>query len=88
MRGTVAMKVDNNTAHVCLGDNDVKIGDKIAFYKTKCTVRSGMEADGTECKMLKLGQGSVVKILNTHYSTVKVDNAFNFEEGTLVEKKL
>ena len=32
MRGTVAMKTDNKTAHVCLGNNDVKVGDKLDFY--------------------------------------------------------
>ena len=32
MRGSVAMKLDNKTAHVCLGDNEVKTGDKVLFY--------------------------------------------------------
>ena len=31
MRGSVAMKLDNKTAHVCLGDNEVQPGDRIRF---------------------------------------------------------
>ncbi len=42
MRGTVAMKTDKNTAHVCLGQNDVKIGDKIDFYIAHCTGQRGI----------------------------------------------
>jgi hypothetical protein len=92
MRGTVAMKTDKKTAHVCLGNNDVKIGDKIDFYTNQCTGHSGGgrdegEGDVRECKMEILGTGTVSKILNNHYSEVKTDGSFQLAEGTLVQKQ-
>lgn len=92
MRGTVAMKTDKKTAHVCLGNNDVKIGDKIDFYTNQCTGHTGggrEEGGGgvRECKMKVLGTGTVSKLLNSHYSEVKTDGSFKLAEGTLVQKQ-
>ena len=90
MRGTVAMKTDNNTAHVCLGNNDVKIGDKLDFYSNHCTGYAGGLDEGgdvRECKMKVLGTGTVTKLLNSHYSEVKTDGSFKLAEGTLVQKQ-
>lgn len=92
MRGTVAMKTDSKTAHVCLGNNDVKLGDKLDFYKNYCTGYAGGgrdEAGGDvrECEMKILGTGTVTKLLNSHYSEVKTDGSFKLAEGTLVQKQ-
>lgn len=89
MRGTVAMKTDKNTAHVCLGNNDVKIGEKLDFYTNHCTGNSGGREEGGDfrkCEMKVLGTGTVTKLLNSHYSEVKTDGSFKLEEGTLVQK--
>ena len=87
MRGTVAMKAGKDEAHVCLGDNAVKGGDKVAFFKNSCKSHGAGKGDrDTECELKKLGEGTVSRTLNSHYSLVKTDGTFNFEEGTLVEK--
>ena len=89
MRGTVAMKTDKQTAHVCLGNNDVKVGEKLDFYTNKCTGISGgtEDIDPRDCEMKILGSGTVTKLLNSHYSEVKTDGSFNLTEGTLVQRQ-
>jgi predicted house-cleaning NTP pyrophosphatase (Maf/HAM1 superfamily) len=90
MRGTVAMKTGDKTAHVCLGNNDVKVGEKLNFYKNLCTdyAESGDRATGARsCEMKVLGTGIVTKILNSHYSEVMTEGGFKFSEGTLVQKQ-
>ncbi|MBD66213.1 MAG: hypothetical protein CME62_13465 [Halobacteriovoraceae bacterium] len=88
MRGTVAMKVDENTAHVCLGDNDVAKGDKVIFFKNECVSVGGERGGGDgECKLKVLGEGKVKKVLNSHYSHVETNGNFSFKEGTMVQKK-
>jgi hypothetical protein len=90
MRGSVAMKTGDDTAHVCLGDNEVKAGDRVVAFKNVCknnkmdeTTRSHLSVS---CKKEKIGEGSVVKILNEHYSEIKFDAGVPFTEGTIVEK--
>lgn len=89
MRGTVAMKLNEKKAHVCLGEDTVKTGDKLVFYSNKCTRTnagsSRINAD-VDCEMKKLGEGTVSKILNSHYSEVNTDGTFSFKEGTLVQR--
>lgn len=91
MRGTVAMKTSKKKAHVCLGDNDVKVGDKVDFYTNRCRGFSGggREDGGGDavCEMEVLGSGVVTKLLNSHYSEIKTDGSFELSEGTLVQKK-
>ena len=85
MRGSVAMKTSDDEAHVCLGDREVKAGDRVALYRNVCS--SGREkADSSPCEKKRLGEGTVERTLNQHYSVVKVDPGVSFEEGTLVEK--
>jgi|TARA_B100000749_G_scaffold280077_2_gene274659 hypothetical protein len=92
MRGTVAMKTGKDEAHICLGDNAVKGGDKVAFFENNCiSTGSGDSERGgggreIECNLLKIGEGTVSKTLNSHYSLVKTDGSFSFEEGTMVER--
>ncbi|MBK24586.1 MAG: hypothetical protein CME70_11380 [Halobacteriovorax sp.] len=88
MRGSVAMKLDKKTAHVCLGDNEVKNGDKILFYYNDCE-QIDPEVGGLKglCTLKELGTGEVTKVHNSHYSTVKTDGSFSFKEGTLVQRE-
>lgn len=37
MRGSVAEKINLNKAVVCLGDNDVKVGDTVKFQRSICS---------------------------------------------------
>lgn len=86
MRGSVAMKISDNEAHVCLGNDEVKVGDKVDLIRNQC-VNSGKRGDGNSCKMITLGEGEVTEVLNEHYSVVKVNPGVKFEEGTLVQKR-
>lgn len=87
MRGNVAMKLSKDKAHICLGDNEVKLGDTINFYNSECVdydnTKEGL--DGL-CKLVLLGSGTVNKTLNSHYSEVSTNGDFEFKEGTMVEK--
>lgn len=92
MRGSVAMKVSDLEAHVCLGDHEVKVGDKVALFKNDCLPpRPGTAAarqDGYVggCKKVKLGEGVVTQTLDEHYSVIKIDPGVEFKEGTVIEK--
>ena len=90
MRGSVAMKMGADEAHVCMGDNEVKAGDTVTLYKNACTsTKTGGKSavgDPTGCKKVKLGEGTVERTLNAHYSLVKVNPGVSFEEGNVVEK--
>lgn len=91
MRGGVAMKVSDNQAHVCLGEGEVKEGDKVIAFYNDCQNRDlggGSNrggAYGSPCVKTKLGTGKITKVLNTHYSVVEFDEGVKFTEGTFVE---
>ena len=91
MRGGVAMKTSENEAHVCLGDNEVKVGDAVTAYMNNCPVRGGARArDGGGsgiCEKQRLGKGTVTALLNRHYSVVQFEPGVKFDEGTFVEKQ-
>jgi len=91
MRGSVAMKTSADEAHVCLGNGEVKQGDRVALYENICTNegRSSGGKNGGEkptCKKTFLGNGIVEELLNEHYSVIKVDQGVAFKEGTIVER--
>ena len=86
-RGNVAMKISKKEAHVCLGSDRVKPGDKVTFLFNDCTQNDEtVEGLAGLCELVTLGTGTVTKNLNAHYSTVETDGSFNFSEGTLVQK--
>jgi hypothetical protein len=89
MRGSVAMKASSDEAHVCLGNNEVKAGDRVTLFKNVCRGSGGGEkAGGSEsCEKVRLGSGTVERTLNEHYSLIKVDQGVAFEEGTIVERQ-
>ena len=64
------------------------IGDRVTLYRNQCNRLSGGKAgDNIEgCKKIKLGSGEITRLLNEHYSVMKVDSGVAFEDGTLVEK--
>lgn len=86
-RGSVALKENDQEAHVCLGDKEVKAGDKVALFKNQCTGSSSAKANsGPVCTKVKLGEGVVTKTLNEHYSNIRVNSGVSFDEGAIVEK--
>lgn len=89
MRGSVAMKTGENNAHVCLGDDEVKQGDKVIAYKNVCTknlTKTKENQTTGACVREKIGEGTVINVINEHYSEVKFDDGVPFTEGTIVEK--
>lgn len=85
MRGSVAMKINEREAHVCMNQNEVKVGDKVTLYRNQCSAK-GKSGDGV-CQKQKLGQGEVTQILNDHYSLVRFQEGVKFDEGSFVEKE-
>lgn len=82
MRGTVVMKVDSTTAHVCLGDGEVAVNDQVRLYTQVCT----QIGRGSVCKKAVIGDGIVTELIDEHYSVVALPPGTNFEEGNAVEK--
>lgn len=96
------MKVDDDEAHVCMGDKEVKAGDRVVLFKNVC-YRGGRRvaevyqrlrapvsppsASSAYCEKVRVGEGTVTRTFNEHYSLVKVDPGVPFEEGTIVEKE-
>lgn len=90
MRGTVAMKTSPDEAHVCLGQGEVKAGDRVDVYKNVCTgqgLNSQISTVTALCEKKLMGMGTVKEIINGHYSVVKFDSGVQFGEGTLVERR-
>lgn len=90
MRGSVAMKISDTEAHVCLGDSEVKVGDKVNAFQNVCTnetQRTSRSGKSVSCQKTKIGVGEVTSLINNHYSIVKFDNGVKFNEGTIVEKQ-
>ena len=87
MRGSVAMKTSEDEAHVCLGDNEVKAGDKVSLFKNVCTAKGKATEGNGACEKRFLGEGEITQLLNQHYSVMKVAKGVTFDEGTIVEKQ-
>ena len=87
MRGSVAMKTSENEAHVCLGKGEVKAGDRVTLYQNVCDKGGRASGGGGSCEKKEAGMGSVLEVLNEHYSVVRFDQGVRFAEGSFVEKK-
>ena len=102
MRGTVAKKISSEKAIVCLGENEIKVGDIIKFERSECrwaqsnniTMHESSTLGGTpdytgyggsQCELIYLGRGEIIKLINDHYSVVKINGVFQFNESTQVE---
>lgn len=86
MRGSVAMKATDEELHVCMGKDEVKAGDKVAFFFNDCKSRGNRETRYDACRKVRLGEGEVVRPLNDHYSLVRPNPGVKVQEGTIVEK--
>ena len=82
MRGSVVMKIDATTAHVCLGEGEVAVNDSVRLYKNVC--KSGGKRP--VCHKEAVADGKVTELLDDHYSVVTFPAGTTFEEGFTVEK--
>lgn len=89
MRGSVAMKISDTEAHVCMDKSEAKVGDRVTLFRNNCPVKGGRDlgGGGGACTKVELGKGTVTETLNDHYSVVKFDPGVKFSEGTFVEKR-
>lgn len=92
-RGSVAMKINDRQAHICMGKGEVKAGDRVVLFRNECSSPSSPQlknnlsaANPKACRRIMLGEGRVVEPLNDHYSVIQVDPGVVFEEGAIVEK--
>lgn len=78
-RGTVAMKITDTQAHVCVGNEFVHTGTSLEVLRNVC--------DGPKqtCKLTHVGQGTVTEVLNEHYSVAEFPAAIKVREGDLIE---
>jgi hypothetical protein len=81
-RGGVVMKIDGTEAHIRMSDNAVAIGDRVQFLRQRCTGGGKL----TRCRDEATGDAEVVKLLNAHYSVVRVRGGVVFDDGDRVEK--
>jgi hypothetical protein len=70
---------------LCISSNEAKEGDRVAFYKKKCTTAS--RGSPKRCHNEKIGEGVVLKNLDEHLSTVKLDSEFEITESTTIQRK-
>ena len=86
MRGSVVMKMNATDAHVCLGEGEVQVGDKVDLIHHVCEPLSGKSAASERCKPQLVSTGQVVEVLNSHYSLVRFPSGVTLNEGDTVEK--
>lgn len=91
-RGSVAMKLDDGLAHMCLGADEVKPGDSIKVLRNICTNNStpnskgAIRTKGVQCELKLIGQGKITEILNNHYSVATIEAQGGYQEGDIVER--
>lgn len=70
---------------VCVASTEMNVGDRVAFYKKRCTAPS--RGTPAKCSLNKIGEGSIAKFLDEHMSTVKLDSDFEINENTIIKKR-
>jgi len=85
MRGSVVMKIDPTTAHVCLGSGEVNVNDRVRLFKNVCTPTAA-DRRPPICKKEALAEGTVSQVLDEHYSVVNFPAGTTFDEGNTIEK--
>jgi hypothetical protein len=84
MRGSVVMKIDPTTAHVCLGNGEVAVNDRVRLYKNVC--EAARDRRPSICKKTAVADGTVKELLDEHYSVVTFPAGTSFDEGYTIEK--
>jgi hypothetical protein len=83
MRGSVVMKIDPTSAHVCLGTGEVAVNDRVRLYRNVCKPSGNWKKD---CTRETVAEGTVTALLDEHYSVVTFPAGTVFEEGNTIEK--
>lgn len=86
-RGSVVLKHSNSEVDICIGNKEIKIGDKLNFYQTDCVMTGTGRSSKRSCSKTKIGEGEVISTQDEHFSTVKLGSEFNVTAGTVVEKQ-
>lgn len=81
--GDVTMKINPALVQVSLGEREVSVGDRVAIFKKTCTGGGKTPL----CKKERVGGGSVARVLNEHYSEIKLDSGVHASEGYVVERE-
>ncbi len=88
MRGSVATKITDTEAQVCMNKDEVKVGDHLVLYKSVCEQKDRGQRVSMTCKKVEAGHGEITQILNDHYSAIKFPEGTKFSEGDVVEKHI
>jgi hypothetical protein len=59
----------------------------VNVFRNECVSKGGKVGANDRCRKVKSGEGSVLEVLNEHYSVVKFDSGVAFAEGTVIEKQ-
>lgn len=85
MRGTVVEKESDDEVQVCLGNREVKAGDRVTLFKIVCTGPIAVKPGVGVCSKDRIGEGVVTRTLSEHMSIVKVDPGVELKGSTVVE---
>lgn len=68
---------------VCVDPKTAKIGSRVAIFKEKCSATS--RGSAKKCRNEKMVEGSIVRILDDHLSTIKLDEPFELTESMTIQ---
>lgn len=82
MHGTVAMKVSDTEAHVCLLADEAPVGAQVQLSRTTCWSQNGK---AYRCHKQAIAVGTVEARMSDHYARVTFPKGTDYKEGDLVE---
>ena len=85
-RGLVAMKINEEIAHVCVDKNEVRPGDQVVLFRNICNELAPKDPRRTSCEKKRIGTGTITELLNEHYAVAKFPSGTGFREGDMVER--
>jgi hypothetical protein len=88
MKGNVVMKVNDQEGYVWLNENEAKVGDKVALFKSDCSTSGTSRITSADaiCRRVRIGDGEITQLINDHYSVIKTNPNVSVQEGMIVEK--
>lgn len=88
-KGSVVMVEKKGLAHICLGSEEVKVGDAVSLFNHECTEIPGGRASRSSksCTKTLAGRGEIIDVIDQHYSTVRYPDNLSIRIGSSVEKE-
>src|SRR4051812_15501570 len=86
MHGRVVEQVDSHEAKVALGPNEVKPGDRVAFFEEKCP--SGFSRLGGGCSTERVGNGVVTETVGKNYAIVRTPKDVQIKKHMIVQREV